>query len=404
MRNIWLLPIEGHEQRYTGQLLRYMPAQLEKAAADRGARVRVISIEGEMASQTPSAGAFLDFAGTNIFKSTQIVRAAERFINKEVLPGDIFLVIDAWHPGVHQIRYMSELLKVPVHIVGLWHAGSYDPHDFLGRISDRRWSHSMEQALFDAYDLNIFATRYHIELFCDAFDLSPEDPRIEQCGWPMEYLPNVLTPYATLPKRKLVLFPHRYSVEKQFKIFEDLATEFQPEWQFEVCQHPGRSPLSKEAYHRLLGEAQVVFSCSLQETLGIGCYEGVLAGVVPVVPDRLSYREMYPEEFRYPSEWTLNEDAYHRHKPALVAHLREVLARAKQGGFDLEGCRQQLAPFFSGDELYAKVLEELRAPVAHPSSQPQGLSVKGAAAGSASYAPQPSDLRRHRSSQSETRA
>jgi hypothetical protein len=78
-----------------------------------------------------------------------------------------------------------------------------------------------------------------------------------------------------------------------------------------------------------------------------------------VVPDRLSYQELYPSAFRYPSEWTLNEDAYRRHKPALIAHLREVLTRAEQGGFDLEGCRQQLTPFFSGNELYAKVLEGL---------------------------------------------
>ncbi|QIJ73237.1 hypothetical protein GU700_00585 [Methylobacterium sp. NI91] len=214
----------------------------------------------------------------------------------------------------------------------------------------------MEKALFDTYDLNVFATRYHVELFCNVFDLSPEDRRIAQCGWPMEYLPRLLEPYRGVPKRNLVLFPHRVPApEKQVKIFDDLATEFKGEWEFLVCQ---RTPLAKDAYHRLLAEARVVFSCSLQETLGIGCYEGVLAGAVPVVPDRLSYTEMYPEEFRYPSAWTASWEAYQQHKPLLVAHLRKVLASTLKGGVNLQPCRQQLTPFFSGEALYTKVFEK----------------------------------------------
>ncbi|WP_456684417.1 hypothetical protein [Bradyrhizobium sp. P5_C11_2] len=352
---IRILPIEAHQQRYTCEWVSELPKRLRRAAKRKGVATQIRSIKGTLLRQGTTPETFLNFAATNIYKGTQIARVAELFNNGEVQPGDIFVVPDAWHPGVHQIRYMSELLEVPVVIFGLWHAGSYDPNDFLARIARRQWARGMEQALFDAYDLNVFATRYHVELFCDAFDLSPAHPRIAQCGWPMEYLPNVLAPYAGLPKENIVLFPHRLAPEKQVDMFRDLAGSF-PDWRFIVCQETSRS---KEEYHRLLAQSRVVFSCSLQETLGIGCYEGVLAGAVPVVPDRLSYRELYPAGFRYPSEWTLNEDAYRRNKPALVAHLREVLTRAEQGGFELEGCRQQLTPFFSGDELYAKVLEGL---------------------------------------------
>jgi glycosyltransferase involved in cell wall biosynthesis len=332
-----------------------IPKRLRRAAKRKGVAAQIRSIKGTLLRQGTTPGAFLNFASTNIYKGTQIARVAELFNSGRVQPGDIFVVTDAWYPGVHQIRYMSELLEVPIVIFGLWHAGSYDPHDYLSRVARRQWARSMERALFDAYDLNVFATRYHVELFCNAFDLSPEDRRIAQCGWPMEYLPNVLTPYAGVPKENIVLFPHRLAPEKQVDMFRDLAGSF-PDWRFIVCQE---TLLSKEEYHRLLARSRVVFSCSLQETLGIGCYEGVLAGAVPVVPDRLSYQELYPSAFRYPSEWTRNEDAYRRHKPALVAHLREVLTRAEQGGFDLEGCRQQLTPFFSGNELYAKVLKGL---------------------------------------------
>ncbi len=134
---IWVLPIEGHEQRYTAQWLHHLPAQLAQAAAARGVPASVVQIEGEIPPQVPLAGAFLDFAGTNIFKSTQIAEVARRFQRGDVMPGDTFLITDAWHPGVHQIRYMSALLQKPVQLLGLFHAGHYDPSDFLGRIAPR---------------------------------------------------------------------------------------------------------------------------------------------------------------------------------------------------------------------------------------------------------------------------
>jgi hypothetical protein len=356
MKSIWLLHIESHEQRYTAQWRRYLREQLERAATDRGIDARVIEIDGELPDQIPTEGAFLDFAGTNIFKSTQIAEVARRFQLNEVQADDVFVFADAWHPGVHQVRYMSALLDKPVRIVGLWHAGHYDPNDFLGRIQlkDGPWARAMERALFEAYDVSAFATQAHIDLFRKGVVVSKDDPRLAQVGWPMEYLAGEVQPFLGAPKENIVLFPHRLAPEKQVDIFNDLRGEF-PDWEFVACQE---TVLSKEAYHGLLARSRVVFSASLQETLGIGCYEGVLAGAVPVVPDRLSYREMYPKEFRYRSAWTM-PDTYEQNKPALVAHLRKVLARATEGSFDVEPCRRQLEPFFSGEALYDRVFADL---------------------------------------------
>ncbi len=143
---VWILPIEGHEQRYTAQWLHHLPVQLAQAAAARGVPASVIQIEGEIPPPVPLAGAFLDFAGTNIFKSTQIAEVARRFPAGGCDAGRHVPDYDAWHPGVHQIRYMSALLRIPVRVVGLFHAGHYDPNDFLGRIASgtprgrRPWS------------------------------------------------------------------------------------------------------------------------------------------------------------------------------------------------------------------------------------------------------------------------
>jgi glycosyltransferase involved in cell wall biosynthesis len=54
-------------------------------------------------------------------------------------------------------------------------------------------------------------------------------------------------------------------------------------------------------YHALLRGADVVLSTSLHEFQGLAVLEAVAAGCIPAVPDRLAYRDIYPDEYRYPS-------------------------------------------------------------------------------------------------------
>jgi hypothetical protein len=128
----------------------------------------------------------------------------------------------------------------------------------------------------------------------------------------MEYMSTEIVPFQT-EKRDLILFPHRLAPEKQVEIFRDLAQTL-PQYEFVVCQD---QQLTKDEYHTLLGQAKMVFSANLQETLGISCYEGMLVGAIPLVPDRLSYKEMYGGLFKYPSEWTESWDSYVKHKEEL---------------------------------------------------------------------------------------
>jgi hypothetical protein len=137
--------------------------------------------------------------------------------------------------------------------------------------------------------------------------------KITRSGWPMEYMSDTLLMYKNMPKRDLILVPHRIAPEKQVEIFRDLKEQL-PQYEFVICQE---QQLSKNEYHNLLGEAKLVFSANLQETLGISCYEGMLVGAIPLVPDRLSYKEMYGGLFKYPSEWTDSWDRYVKHKEEL---------------------------------------------------------------------------------------
>ena len=344
---IFIVDIEAVDTRYTAQWKEYLPKQLQRAINED---VKVIS--GGETPQATTPGAFLNFGGTNVYKSKQLETIGEMFCNGQVADGDYFLYTDAWNPTVIQLKYMAELLGVNITIGGLWHAGSYDPQDFLGRlIGDKPWVRHAEMSMYECYDDNFYATNFHIDLFTDTM-MDNYDVDIEKAikvGWPMEYLKGSLTSYKGMVKRDLILFPHRVAPEKQVEIFRDLAERL-PQYEFVVCQE---QELTKNEYHNLLGEAKMVFSANLQETLGISWYEGALVDAIPMMPDRLSYSEMALPEFLYPSEWTENFDAYLHHRDKVVAQIVNYMENFDDLQVSLEKQRTKLnKEFFSGEALY----------------------------------------------------
>ena len=335
---VFLVDLESVSTRYTCEWKTHLPHLLRKA----GHNVQIISGPEDI-PQATTPGAFLNFGGTNIYKSSQVEQMGKLFCSGSVAPGDHFIFTDAWHPGIINLKYMSELLQIPVTTHGLWHAGSYDPQDFLGRlIGDAAWVRHAEKSFYHAFNHNYFATEFHVRLFVDELllnGLKSENPWYEEdwaerydggklvrTGWPMEYMDSTLTMYKNMPKRDLILFPHRIAPEKQVEIFRDLATHL-PQYEFVVCQD---TELTKNEYHNLLGEAKIVFSANLQETLGISCYEGAIVDAIPMVPDRLSYSEMYFEGFKYPSEWTESFESYQAHRPELCAKIIQYMHNYNQ--------------------------------------------------------------------------
>ena len=350
---IYIVDIEAVDTRYTKQWKEYLPKQLQRATNEN---VKVIS--GGETPQATTPGAFLNFGGTNVYKSKQLETIGEMFCNGRVKDNDYFLYTDAWNPTVIQLKYMAELLGVDIKIGGLWHAGSYDPQDFLGRlIGDKPWVRHAEMSMFECYDDNFFASDFHIDMFTDVMmeDYSIDYDKIHRVGWPMEYLKNSLDSYKGMEKRDLILFPHRVAPEKQVDIFRDLAMRL-PQYEFVVCQE---QQLTKNEYHNLLGEAKLVFSANLQETLGISWYEGALVDAIPMVPDRLSYAEMALPEFKYPSEWTEDYDAYLHHKDKVIAQIVNYMENFTDLQVSLEKQRTKLnKDFFSGTELYKAIADE----------------------------------------------
>lgn len=66
----------------------------------------------------------------------------------------------------------------------------------------------------------------------------------------------------------------------------------------------------RDAYIRLLQQGDIVASTAVHEFFGMAVLEGVRCGCRPLVPDRLSYRELFPPEYRYAEgEFTSAVDA-----------------------------------------------------------------------------------------------
>lgn len=318
MTTIYIVPIEPIDQRYTEQWYLNIPAILNAEIARRGLDVRVKTVDGVSIPPNTTTGAFLDFGATNVYKASQAETISRMFSAGEIKAGDKFLVTDAWNFVITPIKYMSDLLGIPVEIHGIWHAGAYDPSDILGYKMSKPWPWHTERGWYYSCDYNYYATEFHKHMFLRNLDIpdcdhgravrsgQPHTPLIDECGQ-----------YFDQPKDGTVIWPHRYNADKQPEIAEDLSRELdQP---ILITQ---KMNLSKAEYYRTLGNCSVMFSCSLHENLGISMMEGVLAGVIPVVPDRCSYAEMYLSEFKYPSAWTENRDSYITHRQDLVDFIQ----------------------------------------------------------------------------------
>jgi len=350
---IYIVDIEAVETRYTAEWKKYLPWQIQKHT-----HAEVTTISGGETPQATTPGAFLNFGGTNVYKSNQLQQIATMFCEGKIKDGDYFLYTDAWNPTVIQLKYMAELLGVKITIGGMWHAGSYDPQDFLGRlIGDVPWVRNAERSMFDCYDHNFYATDFHIKLWDKSFKNAwLEDNKVVRTGWPMEYFDAELEAYKGAVKKDQIVFPHRLAPEKQPEIFYDLK-EALPQYDFVVCQE--RS-LKKYEYHNLLAESKLVFSANLQETLGISGYEGLILDCMVMVPDRLSYTEMFIDTMKYPDVWTRDMQHYQEHKQKIMDRIVDIMENYSKYLTEIQRQKKKLqTEFFHGKNLYEAIDESI---------------------------------------------
>lgn len=347
--NLYIVPIEPIETRYTKHWYEFLPSQIALNCYNKFA---VKQIEVEFSSVENTSGAFLNFAKTVEYKALQTQKIAEMFSQGKVKENDVFLITDYWNPCAHMIRYMSTLLSIPVKLVGICHAGVWDPADILASKMSvmKEWASSLELSMDRLYDHKIFATEFSKTLYENTYGKSDNN---HVTGFPMEYYERIFPDLIDFTiKEDIVCFPHRISPEKNYDLFKEIE-HILPQYKFvvamEVCK-------TKEEYHALLKKSKLCFSASLQETLGISIgIESLIAGCDVVVPDYLSYKEMFLDEFKYdPLVLTMSNRA--EFLAGLIdSRMREYINRIEYIKYQRDFNKRN---FFSGERFY-KLLNEL---------------------------------------------
>lgn len=346
MRNLFIVDIEPLDGRYTKQWESWIP---ELANKHMGDKFNIIPITGNAEGYNkPQSGAFFDFASTCEYKASQAVKISRLFQDGKVNQDDVFFFTDAWNQTIHYVKYISELTNIKVNLAGIFHAGWYDPTDILGyTIKNSNWAFDLERSYYHALDMVFFGTQQHLDKFHTNLDLDRNNKSIV-CGYPLEYIKDLSN---NNQKENIVVFPHRLNDDKAPWIFDSLEKEVQktrPDIRFVKTQEQG---FSKDQYYNFLKTCKVVFSANKHENLGIGTFEAMTAGCLPIVPDKLSYQEMYSDRFKYKSPDDLY-DNFEKYKILLADLIVKFIDNYEEmkGDWEQDVVRIQ-EDFFSGTKM-----------------------------------------------------
>jgi glycosyltransferase involved in cell wall biosynthesis len=109
---------------------------------------------------------------------------------------------------------------------------------------------------------------------------------------------------------------------------------------------------SRAEYLALLGRAQICLSTAAHEFFGISVIEAAHCGARPLVPDALSYPELWPDELRY------------RDEQRAIEELERLCQAWTAGALDLRGDRLELTEPYTAARMlprYRELLAELLA-------------------------------------------
>lgn len=296
---LYIITLESIEQRYTKQWYNYWKKEFSKYFNN------VVYIDGEPVSDKIKNGRFLDINQTNIWKADQVKKLATLIGENKVNNQDTFIFMDAWHFGVTALKYMLQLNKIRAKVYGYFHAGSYDPYDFLNQYGLKPWAQYIETGWIHALDGVFVATKFHKSLILENLNLignAKIKSKINVVGFPMDWEKEIKDRVKYFDKeislrKDLIVFPHRLDKEKNPDKFDSLKKQNE---QYEFIKTLEVTK-NKKDYYNLMNKAKICFSASDQETFGIGTVEALMMDVIPLVPDRLSYTELYDKRFLYTS-------------------------------------------------------------------------------------------------------
>ena len=242
-------------------------------------------------------------------------------------------------------------------------------------------------------DLVVFNSKMHREAFLSAvpeFLKRGPDFRPKGVADKIREKSEILYPGITLPScgdidaekqtdPPLIVWNHRWGYDKNYEMFFSVLEELndrgldfhlslmgenfglipeafkraEEKLKDKILQF-GYVPL-REEYEQWLKRGAVVISTAMQENFGISVIEAMLMGCLPLLPDRLSYPEILPEEF--------HEHFLYQNRDDLIEKLILIISDYKS--YEIIGSRlaQKMMPFLWENVVsgYDRVLERVAA-------------------------------------------
>lgn len=319
MSNLYIIPLESVDGRYTKQWRDNIPSYIE--ATNKFDNVLVI--DGEQLTNFVDVGTFLDIHTTIHYKNNQIQQVSELFRTKQIKDNDSFFFYDMeFWGGVESVRLLAQMNKLNVNIYSFCHAASYTKEDAFAVASYHQ--QFIEVGWIAACDKVFVGSEYHKQAIIErrlkpiAGSLLQElSNKIIVTGNPMFKDDYKLSWNPT--KKKQIILPNRFDFEKRPNISLDLAYILKKEipdleivittshpkfksnkkWLEELArgmEDDGiitiKEGLTKEEYHKVIEESSIMMSNSIEENFGICIFESMVYGTYPLLSNELSHPEL----------------------------------------------------------------------------------------------------------------
>lgn len=288
---VFYIPIEPYKTRYTADWIQQFEREFQRNNVDYE------TILGDTFSNNVTAGGVLDACGTHVYKFTQLQKLITKINFNEVHNGDVLFFADLWFPGLESLFYIRNMTGIQFKICGIFHAGTYDPHDFTCRNNMRSWGKWLEASWFSEIDKIFVATEFHKGLLLRGSIGGCCPSKIFVTGLP--FYGNELREKYLTTKEDIVVFPHRLDKEKHPELFDSFVDRV-VNLGFNVkAIKTIDETSSREEYFSILGKSKIMLSFAEQETFGYSTLESMALDNIVIVPNELSYVETVPRKYRY---------------------------------------------------------------------------------------------------------
>lgn len=248
----------------------------------------------------------------------------ESFQQGYITNEDLFIFPNAWTSMTTYIKHWSENYDTPVKMIGFWSRGCYINQDDEYRpMNDRNWGKVHERASFRCLDKSFFISEYHKEQFRIYVSKFVFPERLNIIKFPLDYLSLEMGEYQeSYFKQDMIVFPwtkytnlHEQIMYDFIRVFKDAQVIFAQE----------RFPMERYQLMNQLAKAKVAFLPYSYPNIGKEIYECFLLNTIPLVPNLEGFKDLVPEEFTYPVEWTNNIFNYCANAPELTKKIQDLM-------------------------------------------------------------------------------